>query len=92
MVDLIVDNAPAPLVGTCVFESDMAEVLKSMVLAGYGIAWLPDCTVDHHSDSLVALGDERWAMTLSVVAYRDRTSNRPAMKRLWAGLMSEQDQ
>ena len=84
MVDLIVDNAPAPLVGTCVFESDMAEVLKSMVLAGYGIAWLPDCTVDHHSDSLVALGDERWAMTLSVVAYRDRTSNRPAMKRLWA--------
>jgi DNA-binding transcriptional LysR family regulator len=88
MVDLIIDGAQTSLIGNRVFESDMADVLGNMAAAGYGVAWLPDCTAD--GSKLAPLGDDRWTMTLSVVAYRDQTNKRPATKRLWAGLISHQ--
>lgn len=90
MVDLITETAPGGLIGHCVFESDMADVLRNMAVAGYGIAWLPGCAVLGAEGELMPVGDERWSMTLSVVAYRDRTNNHPAMKRLWAGIVSTQ--
>lgn len=91
MVDLILEAAPQPLVGHRVIESDMADVLRDMAAHGYGIAWLPDCTAATIGSRLSPLGDEAWTMTLSLVAYRDRTNTSPALKRLWAGLVSDDD-
>jgi LysR family transcriptional regulator, hypochlorite-specific transcription factor HypT len=63
-------------------ESDMA-------VAGYGIAWLPGCVADAAASQLVALDDDRWAMTLSLIAYRDRANERPSIKRLWTALLAD---
>ena len=91
MVDLIAQSAPEPLVGQGVFESDMADVLANVAVSGQGIAWLPDCTAIQKGDLLTPLGDERWSMTLSLVAYRDRTNSALALNRLWAGIVASLD-
>jgi LysR family transcriptional regulator, hypochlorite-specific transcription factor HypT len=92
MVDLIVEAAPEPLTGHRVIESDMADVLRDMAIAGYGIAWLPECAAASAGSSLVALGGEAWSMPLSLVAYRDSANRKPALQRLWAGLAGDYDE
>lgn len=92
MVDLILESAPKPLIANRVMESDMADVLRAMALAGYGIAWLPDCAAAGACPALVPLPvEDGWTLTMSVIAYRDRANNRPAVKRLWAGLVSAEE-
>ncbi len=89
MVDLVVQAATTP-VGPHVLSSDMADVLGAMAAAGHGLAWLPDCTAEAAGPRLAAVGGERWSLTLSVAAYRDRSNGRPALRRLWAGLAGGQ--
>ncbi|CCF00960.1 putative LysR family transcriptional regulator (plasmid) [Sinorhizobium fredii HH103] len=88
MVDLIIESAPTPLVATPIFKSDMADVLRELVLAGHGLAWLPDCTARADEDRLVSLDEDKWTITLSVVAYRDRNNGSRALTRLWSALNS----
>jgi len=89
MVDLIIEGASAPVEGSRVLHSDMADVLRGMAVAGYGIAWLPDCVASAAGTTLVALDNDQWTMTLSLIAYRDRANNKPSIKRLWAGLLAD---
>lgn len=87
MVELVLQAAPAPLHGVRVVESDMADVLRAMAVAGQGVAWLPDCTAEAApAGALAPLGDDRWSLEMSIVAYRDRTARRAAVQRLWARL------
>lgn len=46
------------------FESDMADVLKKLVLNGEGIAWLPKRLIGAElaDGSLVPAGDKTWDM------------------------------
>jgi LysR family transcriptional regulator, hypochlorite-specific transcription factor HypT len=46
MTEVIVANAPARLYLDRVYETDMAEGLKAMALAGHGIAFLPHSAVE----------------------------------------------
>ena len=46
MTEVIVANAPARLYLDRVYETDMAEGLKAMTLAGHGIAFLPHSAVE----------------------------------------------
>ncbi|MDR3511526.1 MAG: LysR substrate-binding domain-containing protein [Caulobacteraceae bacterium] len=88
MVEQVLEAAPVPLHGAPVLESDMADVLRAMAVAGLGVAWLPDCTAEAaEPGALVALGDERWSLSMSIVAYRDRTMRRAAAQRLWRRLV-----
>lgn len=89
MVDLIHESASVPFHGVKVADSDMADVLRAIAVAGSGVAWLPDCTaLQAPADSLVALGDAAWTLPLSIVAYRDRAVKRAAVQRLWSHLES----
>jgi DNA-binding transcriptional LysR family regulator len=92
MVDLIIEAAPEPLVGHRLVESDMADVLRDMAVAGYGIAWLPECAAVAAGTKLVPAGGEAWAMPLSLVAYRDSSNRKPALHRLWAGLAGDHEE
>jgi DNA-binding transcriptional LysR family regulator len=92
MVDLIVEAAQEPLIGRRLIESDMADVLRDMAIAGHGVAWLPECTAAAAGQKLVAIGGDSWSMPLSVVAYRDSRNRKPALHRLWAGLAGEQEE
>ncbi len=87
LVDAIIDSAPAPLASIPVMESDMADVLREMALAGHGVAWLPDSGITPASaERLTPVGGDGWGMDISIVAYCDRTNRRTALQRLWAGL------
>jgi DNA-binding transcriptional LysR family regulator len=89
MVDLILEDAPATLTASCEFESDMSDVLCHMAVAGHGVAWLLSCTAQRAGALLVPVGGDKWSMTLSLAAYRDRANHRPAMNRLWTGLLNK---
>jgi DNA-binding transcriptional LysR family regulator len=54
-----------------VYQDDVAEALKSMAVAGYGIAWLPRRTMMNElaARRLVQCGDERWVLPLDVRVY-----------------------
>jgi DNA-binding transcriptional LysR family regulator len=87
LVDAIIDAAPTPLSSTRVMESDMADVLREMAIAGHGVAWLPDSGITPAAaDALTPLGGDGWGMDISIVAYCDRTNRRAAVHRLWSGL------
>jgi DNA-binding transcriptional LysR family regulator len=92
MVDLIIEGAPQTLIGPRILESDMADVLATMAAAGYGVAWLPDCAAAGMEAQLFPLDDDKWTMTISLVAYRDRANNSSALRRLWASLVSDRDE
>jgi LysR family transcriptional regulator, hypochlorite-specific transcription factor HypT len=85
MVELIIESARPRLIGRCVFEADMADVLRNLAVEGRGVAWLPDCSAQGAPPgSLVSL--EGWSQQLSVVAYRDRQSRNKKVERLWTAL------
>ena len=87
LVDLVVETAGVPLAGKRVLESDMADVLRDMALAGFGIAWLPDRTAAAaRHEGLVPLGTGKWTMPLAVVAFKARANDRRAAMALWSAL------
>ncbi|MCA3217566.1 MAG: LysR family transcriptional regulator [Burkholderiales bacterium] len=71
-----------------VFDSDMAEGLKQMALAGHGVAFLPDsiAAADLAGGRLVRLAGG-WEIEMQIRAYRERpTLARPSSRRaelLW---------
>lgn len=84
LVQHVIENAEEELHSRVVIESDMSDVLRSMAEASFGIAWLPDCTVRSIPEGrLVPVGGERWSTPISIVAYRERTNDKPAVRRLW---------
>jgi DNA-binding transcriptional LysR family regulator len=75
-----------------VYEADMAENLKAMVLAGHGVAFLPESTVseDTHSGALGPIGGER--EPIEIRAFRSKRlagteAGRPS-ERLWSAMVS----
>jgi len=71
-----------------VFDTDMAEGLKQMALAGHGVAFLPDSTAaaERAAGRLRRL-DGGWEVEMQIRAYRERpTLGRPApgrVEQLW---------
>ena len=70
------------------YESDMAELLKKMAIAGEGIAWLPRSSVAEElaRGELVPAGSSDWCLELELRVYRDATVRNPLVAALWDGL------
>ena len=84
VVDLIFDRRPHKINMVRVATSSMSSVLREMAADGHGIAWLPDAVLDAESHKKLALvGDKAWSMSLTVMAYRDRSNDKAAVFRLW---------
>lgn len=85
LVDLILENAP--VFGRRVMESDMSDVLRDMAFTGNGIAWLPESTVAAAGRAgLTTIGGDRWALPLSLVAFKERTNDHRALNLFWSEL------
>lgn len=71
-----------------VYESDMAELLKVMALAGHGLAWLPESSIVRElaEGKLVRVGSEHWAMTLEIRLFRAIDNKKPVLDALWRTL------
>ncbi|HRI93251.1 LysR substrate-binding domain-containing protein [Accumulibacter sp.] len=67
------------------YECSMSDVLKSGVLAGAGIAWIPELAVRNElaAGSLVHAGDDRHTAQLGISLYRQAELSRPEVERIW---------
>jgi len=72
------------------YESDMAELLKKMALAGEGIAWLPRSSVAEEISrgELAVAGAAPWCLEFELRVYRDATARNPLVSTLWQHLAS----
>jgi DNA-binding transcriptional LysR family regulator len=97
IVDLILKSAPVPIHLDRVYETDMAEGLKAMALAGHGLAFLPHSAVakELREQLLVRAASHLWPhpdQAMLLRAYRvkparaNATSPKTAAHALWAFL------
>jgi LysR family transcriptional regulator, hypochlorite-specific transcription factor HypT len=70
------------------YESDMAEVLKKLVIEGEGIAWLPkSAIVDELSrGTVVSAGPASWNLEVELRVYRDASNRSEFLDTLWQHL------
>ena len=94
MVDTILDRASQPAHLALQYESDMAESLKAMLLAGHGLAFLPARAVSRELErgEVVSAGGPEWSLEMEVRLYRDRANARPELNRLWEHLAAQVEQ
>ncbi len=87
LVELVLEAQAERIAGQRMVESDMADVLRELVLSGQGIAWLPESSLNAaQRDEVVALGDSAWTMPLKIIAFRSRRKPRSAAARLWSAM------
>jgi DNA-binding transcriptional LysR family regulator len=67
------------------YESDMAEVLKKLVMEGEGVAWLPKSSIiaELESGELVPAGRSEWHLELELRVYRDASNRSEFLEKLW---------
>ena len=78
-----------------VYENALAEAIKCMAVAGYGLAWLPRSLITEQlaAGELVPAGDSYWHMALKIRLYRCNSDMTPQVKSVWsaAGTVARQD-
>ncbi|WP_420223897.1 LysR family transcriptional regulator [Pigmentiphaga litoralis] len=76
------------------YETDMAEALKVMVLAGHGVAFLPDSAVRNDlAAQRLACAGEAYTQTMEIRLYREHPAGgggKPVVNALWAYLNAQQ--
>jgi DNA-binding transcriptional LysR family regulator len=105
MTEVIVANAPERLYLDRIYETDMAEALKAMALAGHGVAFLPHSAVE---DAVAAgelirldrtasrgLAADRFTLIMEIRLYRDKLATnaddprQALVRRLWQVVADE---
>jgi len=104
MTAYLIANTPLPLVLDKIYETDMAEGLKAMTVAGHGIAFLPHSAVADEiaSGQLVRLDApgsgpyaEKLTISLEIRLYRDRLvpqsgdAHQALIARVWEAALAE---
>ncbi len=62
--------------------------LKSMVLAGWGVAWMPESLANAElaDGRLVRAAEKDWDLAVEIRLYRSKENRRPIVKRIWETL------
>lgn len=62
--------------------------LKSMVLAGWGLAWMPESLANAElaDGRLVRAAEKDWDLAVEIRLYRSKENRRPIVKRIWETL------
>jgi LysR family transcriptional regulator, hypochlorite-specific transcription factor HypT len=70
------------------YESDLAELLKTMALSGHGLAWLPESCIARElaEGKLVRAGGEQWTLWLEIRLFRAIERHKPVLDQLWRQL------
>ena len=73
---------------TTVYETAMADSLKTMALQGLGVAWVPrlSVTAELARGELAVCGGEQWQVPLEIRLYRCVLSRTAAVRLLWRKL------
>ncbi len=77
-----------------VFTAHLASVLRTMVLDGRGLAWLPQTLIaeDLAQERLVAAAPPDWSMELELRLYRGRGPLGAAAENFWAAVLTDAPQ
>jgi DNA-binding transcriptional LysR family regulator len=77
-------SASLPTVSV-IFTAHNAFLLKSMVLAGRGIAWLPQSLIKDElaSGAMKLAGASKWHLPIEIRLYRQSSEMTPAAENLW---------
>jgi DNA-binding transcriptional LysR family regulator len=104
MTEVIIATAPTRLYLDKVYETDMAEGLKAMALAGHGVAFLPHSAVEDAVEEGRLIRLDRgtrgtpagqFTLTMEIRLYRDKLASqgddpRQALTRsLWGAVSDE---
>lgn len=70
------------------YESDLAELLRTMALSGHGVAWLPESCIaqDLAEGTLVRAGGDQWSMNLDIRLFRALGPGKPLLESVWSQL------
>ncbi|WP_301357905.1 LysR substrate-binding domain-containing protein [Stutzerimonas nitrititolerans] len=73
---------------TTVYETAMADSLKSMALQGLGVAWVPRLSIaaELQRGELVECADDRWRLPLEIRLYRCALVRKASVRLLWRRL------
>ncbi|CDN48127.1 LysR substrate-binding domain-containing protein [Neorhizobium galegae] len=68
-----------------VHVGSMSVGLKGMVMAGWGIAWIPESLVaaELSDGRLVRAAEPQWEIGVEIRLYRSKENRRPIVKRIW---------
>ncbi|MFL9887614.1 LysR substrate-binding domain-containing protein [Paraburkholderia agricolaris] len=82
---LLLEQATAAPALQLHYESDMAEVLKKLVMEGEGVAWLPRSSINTELESgeLVPAGRSEWQLEVELRVYRDASNRSEFLENLW---------
>jgi DNA-binding transcriptional LysR family regulator len=85
---LLLDRAAEPPALQLHYESDMAEVLKKLVMEGEGVAWLPQSAIvaELAAGDLVPAGTATWKLQIELRVYRDSSNRNDLLNALWQHL------
>lgn len=88
VVEIILRKAPDRTRLMRIYETDLAEALKAMLLAGKGIGWAPmNLIAQELADGrLVRAGGAEWEMPFEVRIYHSVDNRNPLATRLWSFL------
>ncbi|PRG46814.1 LysR family transcriptional regulator [Burkholderia gladioli] len=104
MTEVIIANAREPLFLDRVYETDMAEGLKAMALAGHGVAFLPHSAVEDAvaGGELIRLdrparegGAQPFTLNMEIRLYRDKLAvhgdeaRQALVRELWDAVIEE---
>jgi LysR family transcriptional regulator, hypochlorite-specific transcription factor HypT len=80
--------AERPLPLATVYENASSAGLKAMVLAGRGVAWIPESLVrdELRSGALVPAADPSWHLIAEIRLYRTVARGRLAVERFWSAI------
>ncbi len=73
---------------TTVYETAMADSLKSMALQGLGVAWVPRLSIaaELQRGELVECADDSWRLPLEIRLYRCALVRKASVRLLWRRL------
>lgn len=85
MVQRTIASQPETAHLTVRYVNARSEALKSMILRGLGMGWIPKSLArdDLKSGRLVLAGDAKWFISIDIVIYRDIHKSTPATDLIW---------
>ena len=91
VVDATLEAVPTKVHLRQCYETDMSEALKMMVLAGHGVAFLPESAVTRElaEKQIAPVGGDQWRQALDIRAFRAGRKQSLMVERLWNLLVSE---
>ncbi|KUJ73190.1 hypothetical protein AVO45_15730 [Ruegeria marisrubri] len=71
-------------------QCDMSDVLKEVIVAGYGVGWLPESAVDEAAAEQIApIGGPEWCLDVDICAFRPRAGQGPKIEGIWQALQAD---